>query len=224
VTAMTLSQLCDVFRSAATIQIALLRHAQADVHGQFCGHSDPGLSQRGHEQIPVLIQSLSRLMPCAVWSSDRQRAIQTAEPIAKFFGLDYGISAALREMNFGMWEGLTWNEIELQFPEDASAWARGFPNHRPPGGESFVELQSRVVEELAQLAKHAQPGCTLVVTHAGFIRTAVAWVLGMPNQRLVRIGQDYGALTILENVRNHWAVTALNVAPRSCDESGRKNR
>jgi broad specificity phosphatase PhoE len=62
------------------------------------------------------------------------------------------------------------------------------------------------------LAEHAEAGCTLVVTHAGFIRTAVAWVLGIPDERISRIGQNHGALTTLEKVGNHWTVTALNVS------------
>jgi broad specificity phosphatase PhoE len=114
-------------------------------------------------------------------------------------------------MNFGSWEGLTWKEVELQYPEDARAWAELFPYHRPPGGESFPELQSRVIGQLEQLATTAESGYTLVVTHAGFIRTAVAWVLKMPDECISRIGQNHGAVTILEKTRQHWVVTALNV-------------
>ena len=211
-TAETDRQSCDVVRRKSTIQIALLRHAQADLHGCFCGHSDPGLSVLGREQLPTIVQSLSQIMPRAVWSSDLQRAKETAAPISKHFGMHCNISSGLREMNFGKWEGLTWKEVELQFPDDARAWIKLFPHHRPPGGESFRELQARAVEQLEQLARHAEPGCTLVVTHAGLIRTAVAWVLGVPDERVSRIGQNHCALTLLEKLGNHWSVTALNVS------------
>ena len=212
VTTMANQQSCDLLTDGATIKIALLRHAQTNLHGCFCGHLDPGLSACGQEQISAIVQSLSSLMPHAIWSSDLRRARETAEPIARHFGLDYETSPGLREMNFGAWEGLTWTDVELQYPEDARAWARLFPHHRPPGGESFPELQTRVVGQLEQLVNHAEPGCTLVVTHAGFIRTAVAWVLGVPSDRISRIVQDHGAVTIVENLRNHWTVTALNIS------------
>ena len=210
--AVTNRQSCDDLRVDATIQIALLRHAQAGLHGCFCGHSDPSLSVQGREQIPTIIRGLSQIVPRTIWSSDLRRAKETAEPVATHFGLNYKTSPGFREMNFGWWEGMTWKEVELQYPDDATAWARVFPHHRPPGGESFLELQARAVAELGHLAKDAEPGCTVVVTHAGFIRTAVAWVLGVPDERISRIGQNHGALTILEKLGNHWSVAALNVS------------
>jgi len=205
-------QSCEAARNDATIHLLLLRHAQAGLHGRFCGHSDPSLTVEGQEQIPTIIQSLSQMVPRAIWSSDLGRARETAQPIAKHFGLDYATSPGLREMNFGAWEGLTWKEVEFRYPDDARAWAKHFPHHRPPGAESFLELQARAVEQLEQLANHAEPGCTLVVTHAGFIRAAVGWVLGMPDERISRIGQNHGALTALERLGNHWSVSALNVS------------
>jgi len=221
-TVVTNRQSCDVAGGDATIQIALLRHAQKDLHGCFCGHSDPSLSVQGREQLPAIIQNLSQIVPSAIWSSDLRRARETAEPIAKHFGLGYKISPDFREMNFGNWEGLTWKEVELQYPDDARAWAKLFPHHRPPGGESFLELQVRAADQLEQLAKHGEPGCTLVVTHAGFIRTAVAWVLGVPGERISRIGQNHGALTTLEKQGNHWSVTALNVSASRFPDARRK--
>ena len=220
--AVTNRQSCDVLRGDATIQIALLRHAQTDLHGCFCGHSDPSLSVRGQEQLPAIIRSLSHIEPHAIWSSDLRRAVETAEPIAKHFGLSYTTSPGFREMNFGSWEGLTWKEVELQYPDDSRAWAKLFPHHRPPGGESFLELQARAVEQLERLAKQLESGCTLVVTHAGFIRTAVAWVLGVPDKRISRIGQNHGALTTLEKVGNHWSVTALNQRASRVSDAGCK--
>ena len=220
--AVTNRQPCDALRGDTTIQIALLRHAQTDLHGCFCGHLDPSLSVPGQEQLPTIIQSVAHIVPRAIWSSDLRRARETAEPIARHFGLDYKASPGFREMNFGNWEGLTWKEVELQYPDDARAWAKLFPHHRPPGGESFLELQARAVEQLEQLVKHAEPGCTLVITHAGFIRTTVAWVLGVPDERISRIGLNHGALTTLEKLGNHWTVTALNVSKSPFPNARRK--
>jgi len=123
-TAVTNRQPCDVVGGDATIQIALLRHAETGLHGCFCGHSDPSLSVQGQEHLPTISQSLSHIVPRAICSSDLRRARETAEPIARHFGLDYKTSPGFREMNFGKWEGLTWKEVELQYPDDAQEASR----------------------------------------------------------------------------------------------------
>jgi len=164
--------------------------------------------------LPAIIQclSLAGCSPTVIWSSDLKRAQETAAPIAKHFGLFLATSAGLREMNFGSWEGLTWSAVERQYPEDARAWIERFPHHRPPGGESFLELQARVITELESLAERAESGSVIAVTHAGFIRTAIGWVLGMPDTRISRITQYHGAISVLENFATHWSVAATNLS------------
>ena len=202
-------QLCGSAEKS-TVQLVLLRHAQSQLHGRFCGHSNPALSAEGHREISDIIQRLSAMTPSMIWCSDLRRAQETASPIAEHFRVPCRASAGLREMNFGLWEGLTWEEVEMQFPEDSRGWSKSFPHHRPPGGESFREFQSRVITELERLARDAESGCVFLVTHAGFIRAAVVWVLGVPDDRISRIGQDYGAATILQKMGSHWSVTAMN--------------
>jgi len=210
---LTPAQSCGAIGSKESREIVLMRHAEAGLPGRFCGHSNPSLSVQGRARLPAIIHSLSlaSISPTVVWSSDLRRAQETARPIAEHFGVDLTTSAGLREMNFGSWEGLTWNEVEVQYPEDARAWIDHFPHHRPPRGESFVELQSRVIAELESLAERAERSSVMAVTHAGFIRTAIAWVLGMPDVRISRIAQCHAAINVLEKVRNHWSVTAMNL-------------
>lgn len=210
---LAIAQSCAAIAPEATKQLVLLRHVEADLHGRFCGHSNPSLTAPGRARLPAIIQGLSvaSISPTAIWSSDLQRATETAEPVAKHFGINYATSPGLREMNFGSWEGLSWGEIEARYPEDARAWMVRFPHHRPPGGEAFPELQVRVIGELQSLVKRPEPGCTLAVTHAGFIRVAIAWVLGMADERVSSIALNHGAITVLENIRGHWSLTAMNL-------------
>jgi len=196
---------------ATNLRLVLLRHAQDQCYGRFCGHLDPDLSVEGRNTIAGLIQNIASMPPSSVWSSDLLRAQQTAAPIAKHFDLPLRTSVALREMNFGQWEGLSWKEVEARFPEDARTWRESFPHHRPPSGETFQELQRRVIAELERLANEEEPR-TLVVTHAGFIRTAIAWVLAMPDDHILRIDLDYGGATVLRKAGGYWSVMALNAS------------
>jgi len=197
------------------IHFVLLRHPQACLHGRFCGHSDPELTTDGRATLPAITSRLGAAPPSTIWSSDLVRAKETAAKIAKHFGVPIKPSTGLREMNFGVWEGLSWEEVEAQFPEDARAWARGFPHHRPPGGESFVEFQSRVIAELKSLSTDAEYGYTLIVTHAGFIRVATAWVLDIPDDLISRIAVDHGAAIVLRKTEEQWSVVVPNITDLS---------
>jgi len=200
---------CSVRADQGATRLILIRHARTELHGRFCGHLDPPLSRAGENEVLGIAERLASLRPAHIWSSDLLRAMQTAAPVSERFGLSFDTSAALREMNFGEWEGLSWKEIETRFPADALAWSRSFPHHRPPGGESFSDFRQRVITELHRLAnateKHA-----LVFTHAGFIRAAVIWVLGIPDHRILRVGLDHGSATVIEKTGKHWMVAALN--------------
>ena len=189
-------------------EVILLRHTQAGLDGRFCGHSDPELTEKGRAAFPAIISRLGAAPPSAIWCSDLIRAKETAARIAEHFGVPLRPSFALREINFGLWEGLTWKQVEAQFPQDASAWAREFPHHRPPGGESFEEFQSRVTAELRRISSDAEHGYVLVVTHAGFIRVAMGWVLGVPDDRISRIAVDHGAAIVLQRIGEHWGFVA----------------
>jgi broad specificity phosphatase PhoE len=188
-----------------SLQLILLRHPQARLHGRFCGHSDPQLTEEGRAALPAIISRFGVEPPSAIWCSDLVRAKETAAKIAERFGVLLTPSVALREMNFGVWEGLSWEEVEAQFPEDARAWAECFPHHRPPGGESFLDFQSRVIAELRRVSAGTEHGYALIVTHAGFIRVATAWVLGIPEDRISRIAVDHGAAVALRRIGEQWS-------------------
>lgn len=191
-------------------RLVFVRHLESELSGRFCGHSDPPLSARGRSSIPALAECVRPLLISAVFCSDLRRARETAGPIADQFQLPCHTSKDLREIDFGCWEGLSWDEVERKFPDDAHAWTELFPHHAPPGGEHFRDFHTRVARELERLTKQNSTGCAIVVTHAGFIRSALAWALKIPDECIARIGQDYGGLTILEKLGNDWTVPTVN--------------
>lgn len=192
-------------------RLLLVRHLESELAGRFCGQSDPPLSAEGRSSIPALVQSVRALPVSAVFCSDLRRARETAAPIGKQFRLACHTSKDLREIYFGRWEGLTWNEVEQHFPNDARAWSELFPHYSPPDAESFWDFRNRVICELGRLADENQNAYAIVVTHAGFIRSAISWVLKIPDGYVARIGQDYGGVTLLEKDGNSWTVPMVNV-------------
>jgi alpha-ribazole phosphatase len=176
--------------------ILFIRHAETDMAGTFCGHSDPDLNARGHEQTAGLIGRLRPENIGTVYTSDLRRAQTTAEAIASAFGIECRPRRALREISFGEWEGLTWKEIEQHDEAYARRWMADHPLLSAPEGEALCDFEQRVLEEVAFLSTKAAEQDIAVVTHAGVLRTVLvslhkcseedAWRLTKPYCAIVR--------------------------------------
>jgi broad specificity phosphatase PhoE len=161
-------------------ELVFIRHAQSDMAGTFCGHSDPELNERGRGQLADLISALSRDEIGVVYTSDLRRAHATATAIAKAFGTSCHVRPELREMYFGQWEGATWEEIERRDLTYARRWIAEYPRLPAPDGERFQDFERRVLEEVRFLSFEAEaPDCRIaVVTHAGVLRTVLCALHG----------------------------------------------
>ena len=149
--------------------LLFIRHAETALKGTFCGHSDPQLNALGLAQLPALVDKLAYSRPDAVFASDLTRAEQTARAIAEPHQLAVQARVALREIQFGAWEGLTWEEIERRDPAYAARWVAEFPALPAPGGEAIPHFKHRVLEEIAWLRQLPQT-TIVIVTHAGVLR------------------------------------------------------
>ena len=153
--------------------LLFIRHAETDMAGTFCGHSDPELNKRGLTQLNELINRLRNEEIGSVYTSDLRRARTTAKPIAEAFGVDCHLRPALREINFGKWEGITWEELERQDDAYARRWIANYPRLPTPDGEHYDDFERRVLDEMKILSLEAETaGCRVaVVTHGGVLRT-----------------------------------------------------
>jgi len=149
--------------------LLLIRHAETEFAGTFCGHLDPPLSPLGREHAFELVRSLATSTIDAVYSSDLQRASDTGTALAASKGLTCQTSARLREMHFGAWEGLDWASIERRDPDAAAHWIAAFPQLPAPGGEAFSVFEQRVVAEIEKICSHPKRSVA-ILTHAGVLR------------------------------------------------------
>jgi alpha-ribazole phosphatase/probable phosphoglycerate mutase len=156
----------------------LVRHGETDLAGRFCGHSDPPLNDAGRRQIE-LAASMLRDIPEVIYTSDLKRARESAGLLASYFTVPVDVRPGLREINFGAWEGLAWEEVEQRFPADASAWMELYPRGVIPSGESYDSFQKRVQQETAFLLAEAELRSIVAVTHGGFIQTALTVLYGI---------------------------------------------
>ena len=190
------------------MRLLLIRHADPaeEVRGRCYGGLDVGLSARGRERARELAEALGGTGLDAVYASPRRRALETAAAL----GPAPIVDDRLRELEFGEFEGRTYDEIAASHPEIYRCWMETPTEVRFPGGESYADLRSRALEAAADLrARHA--GETVAaVTHAGVVRAVVADALGMPDAAIFRLGQDYGAVTRLDWIDGVPVLRLLN--------------
>jgi alpha-ribazole phosphatase len=170
--------------------VLFVRHAETEMAGRFCGHSDPDLNAHGHAQLARLAQTLSTEKIRAIYSSDLRRAQRTAEAIATGRNIPLTLSPALREIHFGEWEGMSWQQIEQLNPEYARRWVDGYPHVPAPAGESFAGFEARVLDEVNQLIDRDVEAIA-VVTHAGVLRVVLTHLHGCSEREAWQQTQPY---------------------------------
>ena len=199
----------------APTTIFLLRHSrvQTDSPKRYIGTTDLPLSAAGREQARQLADWFSNIDIQAIHSSHLERAMETARTIAACQQLPVVSEPSLGEVCLGEWEGLTFNAVKEMHPVAYRQRGADLAGHRPPGGESFHDLQRRVIPVFQHLVSTGR-GNVLVVAHAGVNRVILSHVLGMPLSNLFRIGQSYGGVNIIEvRTTSNLRVQALNLNP-----------
>lgn len=177
-------------------EIVLIRHAETAMAGRFCGHSDPELNAVGEMQLARIVEQVLPLGIDRIVSSDLRRASQTAQAIGQRIGVGPELRQRLREIHFGLWEGMSWNEITARFPREAQAWTAEFPSNAPQG-EPYAELCARVEMEFNFLLHTNADGVTAVVTHRGPMRHALITFFGRSEQEAFEQTAAYGAVIVV---------------------------
>lgn len=176
--------------------VMLMRHPRTALRQDIIlGQIDADLAPEEEEQLPALASIAAALSPKRVVSSDLRRCSRLGKMIADAVNVPLEIDAVWREQSFGNWEGLTWDEVAESFPDEHEKFFTHWVTRRPPGGESFTEVTERVVKALQRLSDGPK---TLVVTHAGPIRSAVLIASGSPLEDAFDVDVEHGQVVELE--------------------------
>jgi broad specificity phosphatase PhoE len=159
--------------------IILARHGETDWNRErrWQGQSDPPLNELGREQSRRLADALADVPLAAVYSSDLQRAVETATIVARRKGLPLAAVPELREIDIGEWSGLTSEEIESRYPQNfrrLELTGRGWER-----GESYEQLGRRVLAAVERIAAAHAGEQVLVIGHGGAIRSVLAHAEGV---------------------------------------------
>ncbi|SEA36700.1 histidine phosphatase family protein [Rubrimonas cliftonensis] len=156
------------------------------------------------------LDRLAAALPAApVVSSDLARAVATARRIAGARPLQ-AADARLRELNFGAWEGMTYDAAAAAQPDAYRAFFETPGPSRAPGGESFDDLRARVCDAIE--ARKADGGDVVLVAHAGAIRAALAVALDLTPAQALGFAVDPLSITRLDWIASAgaWRVVCVN--------------
>jgi alpha-ribazole phosphatase len=179
---------------------------------RFIGHLDVPLSALGETQMGALARRLSAAEVEAVYSSDLQRTRRSAEILAGPHGLAPIAVPELREFDMGRWDGLTADQIRALDPAGFADWMARVGDFQFPGGENLSRVVERAWPAFEWIVR-AHPGRpVMIVAHGGTNRAILCRALGVSLARILSLGQDYAALSVLEGGAERWTLRLLNHA------------
>lgn len=161
-------------------RLYLIRHGQSagNAEGRFGGHGPTPLSDLGQQQAEKTAKMLAKESISAIYSSDLDRAMQTAEPLAKLMNLPVHATPAFRERHVGVLEGLTFDESRAEYPKDYYALVNRNINHVISGGESYRHLLRRATTKLNEVLRAHPSERIAVYSHTGAICYLTLYLLG----------------------------------------------
>jgi probable phosphoglycerate mutase len=189
----------------------LIRHAAHDRVGTVLVGRLNGvhLSLAGRAAAKELARHFAREDISAVISSPRERAQETAEPIAQELGLTMRISNALDEINMGGWQGRSFSELAKD--EGWRRWNAVRSMTRPPRGETVAEVQARMLAELLHIHASEPGGQFVLVSHAEPIRATLLHVLGVSSDCWSRIEIEPGSISTIAFDETGGRILTMNM-------------
>lgn len=183
------------------MKLFLVRHAKPAISFRiFYGQMDVPLSDEGRAQAEIVGNWLRAVNFSRVISSDLSRCTETAAIICDKIRFNGEIETVpgLREVDFGDWTGLTWEQIAKRYSGAFEKRLKNLPEFRPPNGETLLEVRDRAWRVIFDALQNAQHGNVLMIGHGGVNRLLIATAIGLPLQNIFNLGQDYGCVNVLE--------------------------
>jgi len=192
-------------------RIYLIRHGEVVGAGtpRYNGHADVSLTEFGVSQYYRLQERLADRNITACYSSDLSRCAVGARIIGGHYGLAPVFEPSLRELNIGIWEGLTWEEIKARYPAEWQARLNDIVNFRVPEGENLLDLQQRAMPVMNRIVAAHRGEEVLVVGHGGINRVILLAAVDAPLSSMFSLEQSYAALNIIDYYEDGKTVVTL---------------
>ena len=195
-------------------KIYIVRHGQTDsnLRDACIGHKDVPLNKTGTEQAGRLAKRLSGTEFEAVYTSPLARAVNTVMPLVEInrsikLIMNYG----LIERDFGLWDDMSFKEIESAYPQEYKSWRENWYTYRPPEGESVIDIHNRAAETMDKIIGAHSNSNILIVTHLGISRSILAHLLGLTPEQSWCFRLENTGIAVVEHTDGKGILTGLNI-------------
>jgi len=203
--------------------VVLVRHGVTPhtTEKRFSGglaSANPGLSDEGRDQIRAIGDWLGPIGERidAVVSSPVRRTLESAEILGAVLGREIQVEPGFAEMEFGAWDGLTFAEVGERHPDDLAAWL-GSLDVAAGGGESFREVEKRVLDALSRVLEQHAGKTVVLVTHVTPIKTIVAHALDAPLESVFRMELSPASISVVSWYDQRPSLRMYNALPPGND-------
>ncbi len=194
------------------MKIIVTRHGQTDWNkkGKFQGISDIGLNRKGKQEVKDLAERLKDEDIFKIFTSPLKRALSTAEEIKKYHEeAELVVEDNLRELSYGVFEGLTPQDVRREFGEDV--WRRRVKdkyNFEIPEGESYNMAEARINKLIEKILEENKD--IIVVCHGGVGKLLIKNLARIPFKKVDKDYLKSAGLTILEKEKGKWKIKNFN--------------
>lgn len=184
------------------VKFIIIRHGYSEGNREKCfsGQLDVGLDRSGIIQAKETAKYITdNFKVDSIYSSDLSRALETVRPIAEALSLEIVTKEDLREVDVGIWQGRTIEDVKKEYPDEFQFYKENPGLHHFEGGESYEILMKRALNALKSIAEDNNGKTVVIGTHGGVIRTIRAGLTNTPLEKIKDIPHvPNGSITVID--------------------------
>ena len=194
------------------VKLILVRHALTvdNQKSRLSGHIDSSISEEGKERIDKITNYLKDFDIDKIYTTTSSRTKDTVKKLSELKSIEIIEKESLKEISFGDFEGLTFDEIKDKYPKEFQDMIEKGYEYKYPNGESLIDSYNRVCIELDNIISNNDNRTILICSHGGTIRNIITYLISNSYKYHWNFKIDNGSVTILEVQDGFTVITAMN--------------
>ena len=191
------------------MKLILVRHTETigNKEKRYLGWTESKYTEKGKKDIRKIVEFLKDRKTDGIFSSPSERALFISKRLSEVIKADIQVTESIKEINFGIFDNRTNNEIVKEYPKQYNEWVKDYINYEIPDGESLKNMHQRVADFIDLLDKDDKK--YIVVTHGGVIQSIITHVLKLPIEERWRFRIENGTIVELEYIDGYGVLNQI---------------